>query len=72
MLDRYDYEIEDVIIDDNKEIVKLKKELKQTKKKLEYVKKYIDANCIYDEHLDGYCLDLPASKVRTLMYKIKE
>ena len=54
------------------EIQKLRSDLHETKKKLEYVKKFIDANCIYDEHLDGYCLDLPASKVRTLMYKIKE
>ena len=52
------------------QIQKLRAELKEVKSKLEYTKKFINSNCIYDEHLQGYCLDLPLGKVRTLMYKI--
>lgn len=53
-------------------IQELTKELKETKQKLEYVKEYINKNCVYDEHLQGYCFDLSKGKVRTLMYKLKE
>ena len=58
--------------DKDLEIQKLKEELKQTKKKLNYIKQFIEKECIYDEHLQGYIFDLPKGKVRTLMYKIKE
>lgn len=53
-------------------IQELTKELKETKQKLEYVKEYINKNCVYDEHLQGYCFNLSKGKVRTLMYKLKE
>lgn len=54
------------------EIQKLKKELKEAKKKLNYINKFINKECVYDEHLQGYIFDLPKGKVRTLMYNIKE
>lgn len=53
-------------------IQELTKELKETKQKLEYVKEYINKNCVYDNHLQGYCFDLPKGKVRTLMYKLNK
>lgn len=49
-----------------------KEELLKYKEILEYIKQYIEQNCIYDEHLQGYCFDLTKSQVRTLMYTIKE
>lgn len=49
-----------------------KEELLLYKQILEYIKKYIEENCIYDEHLQGYCFDLTKGKVRTLMYSISE
>lgn len=49
-----------------------KEELLKYKEILEYIKQYIEQNCIYDEHLQGYCFDLTKGKVRTLMYSISE
>ena len=49
-----------------------KEELLKYKEILEFIKQYIEQNCIYDEHLQGYCFDLTKGKVRTLMYTIKE
>ena len=53
-------------------IQELKKELKEVKKKLNYINKFINKECVYDEHLQGYIFDLPKGKVRTLMYNIKD
>ena len=55
-----------------KQIQDLKKERDLLKKKVEYTKEFIEENCVYDEHLQGYCFDLKAGKVRTLMYKLKK
>lgn len=41
------------------------------KRQLEFIKEYIEEECIYDEHLQGYCFDLKAGDVRTLMLKLK-
>ena len=49
-----------------------KEELLKYKAILEFIKQYIEQNCIYDEHLKGYCFDLTKSQVRTLMYVINE
>ena len=54
------------------EIQKLKKELKEAKKKLNYINKFINKECVYDEHLQGYCFDLSKGKVRTLMYELNK
>ena len=72
MLDRYDYELEDVVYDETNELIKLKKELEIAKNKLNYINDFIEKECIYDEHLQGYCFDLSKGKVRTLMYNIKD
>lgn len=47
-------------------------EIQELKKKLDYIKQFIEKECVYDEHLQGYCFDLPKSKVRTLMFTINE
>lgn len=54
------------------EIQNLKIELKKTKKKLNYINKFINKECIYDEHLQGFIFDLPKGKVRTLMYELNK
>lgn len=56
----------------DKIIQDLTKELKEAKKKLNYINKFINKECIYDEHLQGYIFDLPKSKVRTLMYELNK
>ena len=54
------------------EIQKLKQELKEAKNKLNYINDFIEKECIYDEHLQGYIFDLPKGKVRTLMYELNK
>lgn len=54
------------------EIQNLKRKLKIAEKKLEYVRNFVEVNCVYDEHLMGYCLDLPKGKVRTMMYNLNK
>ena len=48
------------------------KELEELKELLLYIQQYIEDECVYDEHLQGYVFDLPKGKVRTLMYQIKQ
>ena len=48
------------------------KEIQEIKDKLEFVKQFIEKECVYDKHLQGYCFDLPKRKVRTLMFKLEE
>ena len=52
------------------EIQKLKKEIKLLKKQKENTLKYINKKCVYDEHLQGYCMGLNTGEVRTLVYKL--
>lgn len=47
-------------------------ELQELRNKLEQIKAVIEKECVYDEHLQGYCFDLPRSKVRSLMLMLKE
>ena len=63
MLDRYDYELEDVIIDEKNELLELKK---QKQEALDFIEK----KCVYDEHLQGYCMGLTPGEVRTLVLKL--
>lgn len=73
MLDRYDYELEDVMIPtEENELIKLKKEIEQLKKEKQFIIDFIEKECIYDEHLQGYIFDLPKGKVRTLMYELNK
>lgn len=48
-----------------------KEELLKLKAQLEYIKKYIEENCMYDDHLQGYLFGLTAGHIRTLMYNVK-
>ena len=34
--------------------------------------KYIEEECVYDKHLQGYCFGLKAGQVKTLVYKLNE
>ena len=52
------------------EIQKLKQEIKLLKKQKENALKYINKRCVYDEHLQGYCMGLNTGEVRTLVYKL--
>ena len=47
------------------------KKIQDLKRQLEFIKEYIEEKCVYDEHLQGYCFDLKAGDVRTLMLKLK-
>jgi hypothetical protein len=47
-------------------------ELKKNKEILLYIKQFIEKECVYDNHLQGYVFDLPRGKVKTLMYTIKQ
>ena len=50
----------------------LKRKVKQLEEEKQFIIDYINKECVYDKHLQGYCFDLKKGKVRTLMYKIKE
>ena len=63
MLDRYDYELEDVIIDEKNELLELKK---QKQEALDFIEK----KCVYDKHSQGYCMGLTPGEVRTLVLKL--
>ncbi len=39
---------------------------KQKKEVLDYIEK----TCIYDKHLQGYCMGLKPGEVKTLVYKL--
>lgn len=60
---QYENDLEASLYYANKEIDKLKKERQE-------IIDFINKECVYDEHLQGYCFDLKKGKVRTLMYKI--
>lgn len=47
---------------------KIKELEEQRKKALEYIEK----KCVYDEHLQGYCMGLSAGEVRTLALILKK
>ena len=48
----------------------LRREIKTLKKQKENTLKYINARCVYDEHLQGYCMGLSSGQIRTLVYKL--
>ena len=52
------------------EIQELRRKVKQLEEEKQFIIDYINKECVYDEHLIGYCFDLPKSKVRSLMFKI--
>ncbi len=59
-----------ISIDTLKEIQDLKNKVNKLEEEKQYIVDYINKECIYDEHLQGYCFDLKAGKVRSLMYRI--
>lgn len=71
MLDRYDYEIEDVMLPEEKdELVKLKEELKLLKQRQKDILDFIEQTCIYDEHLMGYVRGIERKDTSILVYKL--
>jgi hypothetical protein len=47
------------------------KELQELKKQKQEALEFIEKKCVYDNHLQGYCMGLSAGEVRTLVLKIK-
>lgn len=71
MLDRYDYEIEDVMLPEEKdELVKLKEELKLLKQRQKDTLQFIEENCQYDSHLMGYNRGIERKDTSTLVLKL--
>lgn len=52
------------------EIQELRRKVNKLEEEKKFIIDYIEKECVYDEHLQGYCFDLKKGKVRTLMYKI--
>lgn len=52
------------------EIQELKMKIKKLEEEKQFIIDYINKECVYDEHLQGYCFNLSKGKVRTLMFKI--
>lgn len=70
MLDRYDYEIEDVIIDEKNELLELKKELELYKQRQKDTLQFIEETCQYDSHLMGYVRGIERKDTSTLVLKL--
>lgn len=71
MLDRYDYEIEDVILPDEKnELLELKKELELYKQRQKDTLQFIEETCNYDSHLMGYNRGIERKDTSTLVLKL--
>jgi hypothetical protein len=71
MLDRYDYEIEDVMLPEEKdELVKLKEELKLLKQRQNDTLDFIEQTCQYDKRLLGYERGIERSETSTLVLKL--
>lgn len=47
------------------------KELQELRKQKQEVLEFIENKCVYDNHLQGYCMGLTPGEVRTLVLKIK-
>lgn len=47
------------------------KELQELKKQKQEALEFIEKRCIFDSHLQGYCMGLTPGEVRTLVLKIK-
>ena len=45
-------------------------QIKILEKQKEEVLKFIEENCVYDNHLQGYCFGLKPGQVRTLVLKL--
>lgn len=70
MLDRYDYEIEDVIINEKNELLELKKELELYKQRQKDTLDFIEDTCSYDEHLLGYVRGIERKDTSALVLKL--
>jgi hypothetical protein len=46
------------------------KELQELKKQKQEALEFIEKRCVYDDHLQGYCMGLTPGEVRTLVLKL--
>lgn len=46
------------------------KEIQELKKQKQEALEFIEKKCVYDEHLQGYCMGLTPSEVKTLVLKL--
>ena len=46
------------------------KELQELKKQKQEALDFIEQKCVYDKHLQGYCMGLTPGEVRTLVLKL--
>lgn len=69
---QYQNELESSLYYANKKIDELKQEIEKLKKERQFIIDYIEKNCVYDEHLMGYCFGLTSGEVRTLMYELNK
>ena len=55
-----------ISIETAKKLAEYEKKEKQIKEAI----KYIEQECVYDKHLQGYCFGLKPGQVRTLVLKL--
>lgn len=54
----------------NIETAKKLGEAEKNKQNIEEALKFIEEECVYDKHLQGYCFGLKPGQVRTLVLKL--
>lgn len=56
----------------NEEIISMEtlKEIQELKKQKKESLEFIEKKCVYDEHLQGYCMGLTPGEVKTLVLKL--
>lgn len=52
------------------EIQELKMKIKKLEEEKQFIINYIEQNCVYDIHLQGYCMGLTPGEVKTLALKL--
>jgi hypothetical protein len=52
------------------EIQELKMKIKKLEEEKQFIINYIEQNCVYDNHLQGYCMGLTPGEVKTLVLKL--
>ena len=67
---QYESELEASLYYTNKEIDRLNEKIKKLEEEKQFVIDYINKECVYDEHLQGYCKGLTSGEVRTLVLKL--
>lgn len=53
------------------EIQELKRKVKQLENQKQNLIEYIEKKCVWDDHLQGYCMGLTPGEIKTLVLKLK-